>query len=168
MLHMDIGMKAVSIEVFQEVSKFPETSNIRGKYMCWALEPIYWALAFIVDAAVPNLNGISDIAGSLLILTFTCTFLATLYVGFQNQLGAMLAGEGFDPHTGITIRYDTGMKNWVRGYFKNWLLAISNTNYFFGRCACCGMGSWAAMEGLISIFVPEGTAATCFGCTAPA
>jgi hypothetical protein len=38
---MDIGMKAVSIEVFQEVSKFPEISNKRGKYMCWALGPIY-------------------------------------------------------------------------------------------------------------------------------
>jgi hypothetical protein len=109
-----------------------------------------------------------DIASFLPILNFTYTFPATLYVGFQIQLGAMLLGEGFDPHTGVTIRYDTGMKSWVRGYFKDWLLTLSNTIYFFGRCACCGMGSWAAIEGLISIFVPEGTAATSFRCAAPA
>ncbi|KAH8786440.1 hypothetical protein F5882DRAFT_461989 [Hyaloscypha sp. PMI_1271] len=91
---MDIGMKAVSIEVFQEVSKFPE-------------------ITFIADAAVPNLNGILDIASFLPILNFTYTFPAILYVGFQIQLGAMLLGEGFDPHMGVTIRYDTGMKSWV-------------------------------------------------------
>jgi hypothetical protein len=51
---MDIDMKAAYLEVFQEVPKFPETSNKRGKYIWWALGPIYWALAFIVNAAVPN------------------------------------------------------------------------------------------------------------------
>ena len=164
---MNIGMKTVYIEVFQEVSHFPEISTKRGRYMWFALGPIYWVLAFVVGAAVPNLNGISGIVSALLILNFTYTYPAILYVGFQTQLGAMLEGEGFDPRTGVTVRHDTGVKRWVRGYFKNWPSTISNTLYFFGGCACCGMGSWAAIEGLITIFAPGGTVATSFGCAVP-
>lgn len=36
MLHMDIGIKAVYIEVFQEVSKFPKTNN-KGANTCGGL-----------------------------------------------------------------------------------------------------------------------------------
>jgi amino acid permease len=166
-LYMNIGMKTVYIEVFQEVFNFPEIATKKGRYMWWALGPIYWLLAFVVGAAVPNLNGISGIVSSLLILNFTYTFPAILYVGFQTQLGAMLPGEGFDPHTGITTRHDSGMKRWTRGFLKNFHLTIPNFLYFLGGCACCGMGSWAAVEGLITIFAPGGTVATSFGCAQP-
>jgi hypothetical protein len=166
-MYMNIGMKTVYIEVFQEVFHFPEIVTKRGRWMWYLLGPIYWALAFVVAGAVPNLNGISGIVGALLILNFTYTFPAILMVGFMCQLGAELPGEGFDPHTGVTTRHDTGMKRWVRGYMKNWALNTFYFTYFLAGLACCGMGCWAAITGLIEIFGPGGTVATSFGCAAP-
>jgi hypothetical protein len=168
LMYMNIGMKTVYIEVFQEVFKFPEITTKKGRWMWYLLGPIYWAIAFVVAAAVPNLNGISGLVGALLILNFTYTFPAFMYIGYMCQVDAILPGEGFDPHTGITIRHDTGMKRWIRGYFgKRWWMNIINTIYFLGGLATSGMGSWAAIEGLIAVFGPGGTVATSFGCASP-
>lgn len=133
--------------------------------MWWALGPIYCELAFIADAAVPNLSGISGIASSLLILDFTYTFHAILYFGFHTQLGVMIPGEGFDPHTGATTRHDTGMEGWVRGYFKNWPLAISNTRR---RVCWLWNGLLGGYRGGNLHFGPGGSVATSFGCAPPA
>ena len=160
-------MKTVYIEVFQELLHFPVITSKKGRWMWYALGPCYWAIAFIVAAAVPNLNGISGLVGALLILNFTYTFPALLYIGFSCQIGAMLPGEGFDPHTGATTRHDTGMKRWIRGYKKYWHINIFNTIYFLGGLATSGMGCWAAIVGLIQVFGPGGTVATSFGCAAP-
>ena len=160
-------MKTVYIEVFQEIFHFPEITTKKGRWMWYCLGPIYWVIAFIIAAAVPNLNGIVGLVGALLILNFTYTFPALLYVGFRCQVDAELPGEGFDPHTGVTTRLDSGMKRWVRGYFKNWHINIFNTIYFLGGLATSGMGAWAAIEGLIAVFGPGGTVATSFGCASP-
>lgn len=167
LMYMNIGMKTVYIEVFQEAFHFPEITTKKGRWMWYALGPIYWALAFVVAAAVPNLNGISGIVSSLLILNFTYTFPAMVFIGFMCQVGAELPGEGFDPHTGVTTRHDTGMKRWVRGFTKHWFQNSFYVIYMLGGLACCGMGSWAAIEGLIQIFAPGGTVATSFGCATP-
>jgi hypothetical protein len=166
-LYFNIGMKTVYIEVFQQVFHFPEITSRKGKLLWYALGPIYWALAFVVAAAVPNLNGISGLVGALLILNFTYTFPALLYVGYRCQVDAALPGEGFDPSTRITTRHDGGLKRWVRGFKKNWHINTLSVIYFLGGGVCSGMGAWAAIVGLIQIFGPGGTVATSFGCAAP-
>jgi hypothetical protein len=166
-LYFNIGMKTVYIEVFQELFHFPNIASRKGRLLWYALGPIYWVLAFIIAAAVPNLNGISGLVGALLILNFTYTFPALLYIGFRCQVDAALPGEGFDPATGITTRHDSGLKRWIRGYSKNWHVNILNTIYFLGGLATSGMGCWAAITGLIAVFGPGGTVATSFGCAAP-
>ncbi|PTB38721.1 uncharacterized protein TrAFT101_006743 [Trichoderma asperellum] len=167
LMYMNIGMKTVYVEVFQEILGLPPITTRRGRYLWYALGPLYWALAFIVGAAVPNINGISGIVGALLILNFTYTFPAFLYIGYRIKADAALPGEGFDPVTGVTTRHDSGMKRWVRGFKVNWHINIMNIIYFLGGLVCSGMGSWAAIEGLIQIFGPGGTVATSFGCAVP-
>ncbi|EEP77878.1 predicted protein [Uncinocarpus reesii 1704] len=167
LMYFNIGMKTVYIEVFQEVFKFPPITTKKGRWMWYALGPVYWIIAFLVAAAVPNLNGISGIIGALLILNFTYTFPAFLYVGYRCQADAALPGEGFDPVTGITTRHDNGWKRWVRGFKKNWHFNTVNVIYGLGGLVCSGMGSWAAIEGLIAVFGPGGTVATSFGCAPP-
>jgi len=167
LLYMNIGMKTVYVEVFQEILKFPVITSRKGKLLWYGMGPIYWALAFIVGASVPNLFGVANLVGSLLILNFTYTFPPILYVGYCCQIGAALPGEGFDPTTGVTIRHDSGMKRWVRGFKKQLAMNTMNMIYFFGALATSGMGAWAAIVGLISIFGPGGTIATSWGCTAP-
>ena len=167
LMYMNIGMKTIYIEVFQEVFHLPEITTRKGRWMWYLLGPIYWALAFVVGAAVPNLNGIASLVGALLILNFTYTFPAAVYIGFMCQVGAELPGEGFDPHTGVTTRHDTGIKRWIRGFMAHWAQNTFYIIYMLGGLACCGMGCWAAIEGLIEIFGPGGTVATSFGCASP-
>ncbi|KAL7914092.1 transmembrane amino acid transporter domain-containing protein [Trichoderma velutinum] len=167
LMYMNVGMKTVYVEVFQEILGLPPITTRKGRWLWYALGPLYWALAFVVGAAVPNLNGISGIVGALLILNFTYTFPAFLYIGYRIKVDAALPGEGFDPVTGVTTRHDSGLKRWTRGFKVNWHINTMNVIYFLGGLVCSGMGSWAAIVGLIEIFGPGGTVATSFGCAAP-
>ncbi|THD00145.1 hypothetical protein EYZ11_000336 [Aspergillus tanneri] len=153
-LYFNIGMKTVYQEVFQEILHFPVITTKKGRILWLVLGCAYWIVAFLVAAAVPNLNGISSLVGALLILNFTYTFPAFLYIGFRCQMDAALPGEGFDPTTRTTTRHDNGWKRWVRGFKKNWHINILSVLYFLAGLACSGMGSWAAIEGLIEIFGP--------------
>jgi hypothetical protein len=66
--------------------------------------PIYWSIAFIVAASIPNFFGLSSLVAALCILQFTYTFPPMLYLAYAVRLGAVLPGEGFDPATGITTQ----------------------------------------------------------------
>ncbi|KAI7621806.1 hypothetical protein KC319_g18441, partial [Hortaea werneckii] len=90
-----------------------------------------------------------------------------LYLSWTIQKAAALPGEGFNPYTRVTTRLDSGWKRWNRGFWKSWMKSVPALIYVLAGLACCGMGIWAAIEGLISIFGPGGTVATSFGCPAP-
>jgi hypothetical protein len=166
-LYFHVGMKTVYIEVFQEALNFPPIASNRGKWMWFALGPIYWAIAFVIAAAVPNLNGIVNMIGGLLGVNFTYSLPGIVFLGWSIQVGAELPGEGFFPDTGETVMFDSGMKRWTRGYIKRWYYNIPCALYILAALATSGMGTWAAVEGLITVFGPGGTIATSYGCTSP-
>lgn len=112
-------------------------------------------------------DGIVNLVGGLFGLNFTYSLPGIMFVGYLVQRGASLPGEGFDPVTGQTTRHDSGMKRWVRGYKKHFFINTFTTLYFLAGLACSGMGTWAAIEGLIQVFGPGGTVATSFGCAVP-
>lgn len=160
-------MKTVYIEVLQEIFNMPHITTKKGRWMWYALGPLYWIIAFLIAAAVPNLNGIVGFVGGLFSLNFTYSLPGIVFVGWSIKDGAKLPGEGFDPVTGVTTVHDSGMKRWVRGYMKRWHINTFCTLYFLAGIACSGMGTWAAIEGLIAIFGPGGTVATSYGCASP-
>ncbi|PWY76029.1 transmembrane amino acid transporter family protein [Aspergillus sclerotioniger CBS 115572] len=166
-LYFNIGMKSVYQQVFMELLHFPDISTFRGRMLWYGLGPIYWAIAFVIAGAVPNLSGISSMVGAALILNFTYTLPGILYVGFRSQKDAALPGEGYNPATGVTTRHDSGWKRYARGFKKSLYINLFCIFYFCGGLACSGMGMWAAITSLIQIFAPGGTVATSFGCAAP-
>ncbi|RAK84849.1 transmembrane amino acid transporter family protein [Aspergillus costaricaensis CBS 115574] len=166
-LYFNIGMKTIYQQVFMELLNFPDISTKRGRLLWYGLGPIYWVIAFVIAAAVPNFSGISSMVGAALILNFTYTLPGILYVGFRCQKDAALPGEGYDPATGVTVRHDSGMQRYIRGFKKHWVLNLFCIFYFCGGLACSGMGMWAAIESLVEVFGPGGTVATSFGCAAP-
>ena len=166
-MYFNIGMKTVYLEVLQQVFGFPPISTRKGKIYWYCLGPVYWSLAFVVGAAVPNIGGIVSLVGAVFMMNFTYTFPGLLMLAHKIQQAAALPGEGFNPYTRVTTRLDTGMKRWTRGFMKSWTWRIPLTIYGLLGLACCGMGVWAAIEGLISVFGPGGTVATSFGCPAP-
>lgn len=167
LLYFNIGMKTVYVEVFQSALKFPAITTRKGRWLWYALGPMYWILAFIVAGSVPNLNGISGIVSSVFLVNFTYTFPGLAYLGYRIQVSAKLDGEGFDPYTRVVTRHDTGMKRWVRGFLKGWPQTVPTFIYFLCGLACSGMGTWAAVEGLIAVFGPGGTVAVSWGCPVP-
>lgn len=166
-LYFNIGMKTVYLEVFQEILHFPPIITKKGKALWFILGPLYWILAFILAASVPNLNAIVSIVGGLFSINFTYSLPAFCYLGYRTKLEATLEGEGFDPVTGVTTRHDDGWKRWLRGYTKGWKITFPITIFVLCSLCCSGIGTWASIEGAISVFGPGGTRATSWGCTIP-
>jgi len=114
--------------------------------------PVYWALAYVIATAVPNIGDISSLVGAFCIGNFTYTFPPSSKLGFDIKKNAMLPEESFDPVTKKYTRLDNGMKRWWRGYKKSFLMSTMNFLYFLASLVVCGLGSYAAIEALISAF----------------
>ena len=84
-MYFNIGMKTVYLEVFQEVFKFPPIVEKKGRIFWYCLGPIYWILAFLVAAAVPNINGIVSLVGALFMINFTYSVPGLMYLGWSVQ-----------------------------------------------------------------------------------
>lgn len=166
-LYFNVGMKTVYREVCEEILHFPSITTKKGQWLWIGLGPVYWIVAFVVAAGVPNLNGLVGFTGGIFGLNFTYSLPGIIYVAYVIQEGAALPGEGFDPVTGVTTRHDGGVKRYVRGFTKTWYIAIPVALYACGGLAASGMGTWAAIEGLIAQFGGGGTVATSFGCAVP-
>jgi hypothetical protein len=128
--------------------------------------PIYWALAFIVAAAIPQVANLTSFVGAACILQFSYTFPPILQVGYNIQKDAILPEEEFDPATGQANRVDRGLTRWMRGYKKQ---AVKNTLdilYFIGALATAGLGIYASVTAMHDTFAA--TPITPFTCQNPA
>lgn len=131
-----------------------------------ALVPVYWSIAFVIGAAIPDFAGFTSIIAAACILQFTYTIPPLLHLGFQMKRNATVNEDGFDPATGEVSVQDSGIKRWVRGFFgRRWYMNVFNLLYGLGALAMCGLGCWAAIENLILIYaLPQLNA---FGCHSP-
>ncbi|KIX95517.1 uncharacterized protein Z520_08637 [Fonsecaea multimorphosa CBS 102226] len=164
-LYFNVGLKTVYLEVGQEVLGLPAMTETKGYILWLALGPVYWILAMVVAVSVPSFAGLTNLISGLLIVNFTYSIPAIMYVAYIIQKYSELPGEGFDPHTGVTTRYDVGWKRHIRGLRRSWYISIPITLFACGGLACSALGSWSAVESLIEIFGPGGTIQTSWGCT---
>lgn len=128
--------------------------------------PIYWALAWIVAAAIPQISNLISFVGAACILQFSYTFPPLLIVGYRCQNDSILPEEGFDPRTGVVNRVDDGWKRWMRGYRKRFALNTFDLLYCLAAFATAGLGLYAAGTGMHESF--STTALTPFTCANPA
>lgn len=127
---------------------------------------MYWSVAFVIGAAIPDFSGFTAIVSAVCILQFTYTFPPFLHLLFNIKKNALRSGEGFDPATGNIVLHDTGVRRMRRGFMAgNWYLNVWNIIYFLGALATAGLGIWAAVKNLIVVYaIPELNA---LGCTSP-
>lgn len=134
--------------------------------MAWvAVVPVYWASAFILASAVPQVSNLSGFIAAACILQFSYTFPPLLHMGFKIQKAAMQTGEGFDPATGQTVRLDRGFKRWMRGYQDSWMLNTFNLIFFLGSVVTAVLGIYSSILGMIESYASNAT--TSFGCNSP-
>ncbi|KAI1476889.1 transmembrane amino acid transporter protein-domain-containing protein [Daldinia eschscholtzii] len=165
-LYSNIGLKVVYIEVFHELLGFPDLTTKKGKMWWAALIPLYWAVAFIIAAAVPQFSYIVGLIGALFILSFTYTFPAFLAIGYWIKKDAMVEGEEhFDPTTGTYNFVDHGCKRWGRGFMKKPLFNAFNVFYFLGALVTCALGCYSSIESLRQAF--QSGIATSLSCKPP-
>lgn len=127
--------------------------------------PLYWALAFIVAASIPQISILASFVGAAFILQFSFTFPPILMVAYNVQKDAMLDSEPFDPVSGQAQRSDHGMARWIRGYKQKLFSNTFNVIYFVASLSVAGLGIYASVLGMHESFAT--TVLTPFTCGSP-
>lgn len=73
-LYGNIGIKVLYQNVLKELIGLPDLTTSMGKWIWFAIVPVYWALAYIVAAAIPNFSALTGLIAAVCILQFTYTF----------------------------------------------------------------------------------------------
>lgn len=152
--------------VGRDLFKFPLLESKTGKWIWVAFVPIYWAMAFIVGAAIPQVALFSAFVAALCIAQFTYTFPPFMMVGFKIQRDARLPQENFDPNTGRVDRVDSGMKRWIRGFKKELLWNIWDTIFCLGALVTAILGLYTAITGMHDAYQSNPNVSA-FSCKSP-
>ncbi|KAL9055933.1 MAG: hypothetical protein Q9162_003229 [Coniocarpon cinnabarinum] len=177
-LYGNIGVKVLYNNIAVELFRAPPLTQRAGKIAWIFLIPVYWSIAYVIAAGIPDFSGFTSIVAASCILPFTYVFPPLLNVSLACHKNAIQAGEGFDPATGEVTRHDSGIKRWIRGFFsaekeggvgmrKSWgklqiALNCFNIIYFLGALCVCALGMYAAIEQLIEAYAtPEVNAFSC-------
>ena len=162
-LYGNIGIKVIYNNILMEIFHAPAWNTRSGRILWIIIVPLYWILAFIVAASIPDFFGLTSITAAVCFVQFTYTFPALIGLGFFVKQNAMAGEEAFDPATGALRRHDAGLKRWVRGFLgKRWWLNVLLLLYILGSLAVSGLGAYSAIVGLIAAFkLPQINAFTC-------
>ncbi|PVH82381.1 hypothetical protein DL98DRAFT_548065 [Cadophora sp. DSE1049] len=162
-LYGNIGIKVI-----------PPLITTRGKILYAAIVPIWWSVAFVIAAAIPDYFGFVSIISASCLLNLTYTLPPFFALGYDIQCHAILIDEhgqrlGFDPFTGHTLRKESTVKRWTRGFMARGMrqTAINcwHVIYFFASLSMSGLGMYAAIEGMIEVFkIPH---VNSFSCKSP-
>ncbi|KAG8163659.1 hypothetical protein KVR01_006956 [Diaporthe batatas] len=164
-LYSNVGLKIAYIEVLEPLS-FPPLTSSMGKVWWACLIPVYWAIGFVLAAAIPQLASISGLFGALFGLGFTYILPAWGALGYFIREDAVVKdAEAFDETSRTFTRVDHGWRRLARGFMKRPVFHTWNLIYLLGTLATCGLGCYASILQLIGAF--ESGVATSFSCSSP-
>lgn len=133
--------------IFVELFRAPPLDTKTGKLFWVGMIPVYWSIAFIIAAAIPDFSGLTGLVAALCILQFTYTFPPIMAVAYMIKKNAMQDGEGFNPATGQVVKHDSGVKRFMRGFMRGrWYMNIFNILYFLGALTLAALGAYGAIE----------------------
>ncbi|MCJ1307481.1 hypothetical protein MMC25_001127 [Agyrium rufum] len=168
-LYGNIGIKVFYNNVLMELFSAPPLITKQGKILYAIIVPIWWVIAYVIAAAIPDYFGFVAVISASCLLNLTYTLPPFLALGYDMQLRAIEADEGFDPNTGVVHRNATQFKRWTRGFFRGGPIRVGaniwHVIYFFASLAMSGLGMYAAVEGLIEAFASNQV--NSFSCKSP-
>lgn len=152
-LYGNIGIKVFCNNIHMDLCRAPPLTTTSGKQLWAAIVPIYWSVAFVVAASIPNFFGLVSVVAAFCVIQFCYSFPPLLALGFWIQKNAMGQDEGFDPATGVVSRHDSGIRRRARGFFsKSWYMNVWRVIYLGSAPATAGLGAYASIEAIIIVF----------------
>ena len=150
-LYGNIGIKVFYNNILMDIFRAPPLITRRGKIFYAAIVPVWWIIAFVIAAAIPDYFGFVSVMSASTLLNLTYTLPPLFAVGYQVQLAAHREGEGFDPTTGQVTRHGSTVQRWIRGFFSGGIVRVAqnvwHVIYFLASLSTCGLGMYAAIEG---------------------
>ncbi|KAF5014839.1 hypothetical protein F66182_14039, partial [Fusarium sp. NRRL 66182] len=152
-LYGNIGIKVFYNNILLDFLKAPPITTKRGKIIYAILVPLWWIIAFIIAAAIPDYFGFVSVISASMLLNLTYTFPPLFALGYDIQKNSIRTerGEGFNVTTGQVIREESTVQRWIRGFFSGGIFQVSiniwHALYFLASLAMCGLGMYAAVDG---------------------
>ena len=162
-LYGNIGIKVLYNNILMDLLRAPPLTTPAGKWLWAAIVPIYWSVAFVVAASIPNFFGLVSVVAAFCVVQLCYSFPPILAIGYAIHKDSMRDDEGFDATTGAIRRHDTGMRRWARGFWsRTWYINVWHVLYAIGALATAGLGAYAAIVSIIDAFKnPQLNAFTC-------
>ena len=165
-LYGNIGIKVIYNNLLMEWFNAPALITKRGKILWAVIVPIYWIIAFILAASIPDFFGLTGVTAAVCFVQFTYTFPPLIALGYRIQTHALQEGEGFDPVTGVVTLHDHGLRRIIRGFFADkWYLNVLHILYMMGALCVSGLGAYSSCHFLIEAF--KNPQVNAFSCTSP-
>ena len=118
----------------------------------------YWAAAFAIVSAIPQVGSIAALVAAVCIMQFTYTFPPLLIAGFYMRMDAAKNDPG-DSWASLS--------RWKRALFTGrWHFKVFNLILFLGALAMACLGMYGSGKAIKATF-DAGGAATSFGCGSP-
>jgi len=168
-LYGNIGIKLVYINIVEDWLHGPMLLSRKGRFIWSTLVVSYWALAFVIGSAIPQVQTITGLIAAIAIMQFSYTFPFFLRFGYDVITDAMIADAAYIPGNGPGGRVDDWgqWSRWRRGLFSGrWYFKLFNFFLGLGGLAMACLGMWGAGESIKAVFQNAG-AATSFGCKSP-
>ncbi|KNZ81773.1 N amino acid transport system protein [Termitomyces sp. J132] len=148
-LYGNIGIKIIYINIVEGWFNGPRLLSRTGRLVWTPMVVVYWALAFVIGSAIPQVQTISALIAAIAIMQFSYSFPLLLRVA--GTVDALILGV-----IGLVGGMFSG-----RWYFKlfNFLTGLA-------ALAMAFLGMWGAGKTIQTTFAHAG-AATSFGCSPP-
>jgi hypothetical protein len=149
-LYGNIGIKVFYNNVLIDLFHAPTLVTRRGKIFYACIVPVWWIIAFVIAASIPDYFGFVAIIASSMLLNLTYTLPPFFALGYDIHRNSML-GPAFDPATGPVVRSDGAVRRVVRGFFAGGAFQVARNVwhllYFLASLSMCGLGMYAAIVG---------------------
>ncbi|KIJ45773.1 hypothetical protein M422DRAFT_166077 [Sphaerobolus stellatus SS14] len=142
-LYGNIGIKVVYINIIEDWFNGPRLMTFKGRIIWSSLVILYWALAFIIGSAIPQVQTITGLIAAVAIMQFTYSFPPLLRLGYDVITDAMAADKEYVPGQGASGRVDTwrNWSRWRRGLFGGrWYFKLFNLLIGLGGLAMACLG----------------------------
>jgi hypothetical protein len=146
-LYGNIGLKVMYVNLVEDTFNGPRLLSIRGRILWSVMVVGFWALGFIIAAAIPQVQTLSSMIAAVANVQFTYSF----PTGFTFIYLVRLHGEtGADVYArdGLSAHADTwaSWNRWKRGLFSGgvWMVLFKFANLLvsLAALATAGLGKW--------------------------